>query len=261
MKRLTGQDALFLSLETPAWHQHVGGLTVLDPEGRGITYEQLLERLDERLVLAPKFRWKLRQVPLGIDRPAWVDDPDFDVRRHVRRIAVPSPGGARETAEVAGTLLGIQLDRRRPLWELWYMEGLAHGRVALLMKYHHCLLDGVSGASLATVLMDLEPDPPPMEIPTADTSAGADPNNVQLLLDSVGSLIRIPGLDGHVLVGSGREGAHHGQPAAPGSRESRPGCVPRPPRSTAPSGPDVRWPSPRCRWTTSARSRSTTGSR
>jgi diacylglycerol O-acyltransferase / wax synthase len=165
MKRLGGTDALFLSMETPSWHQHVGGLTILDPEGREVTFQRLLANVERRIPLAPKFRWKLKEVPFRLDRPVWVDDPDFDVRKHVRRIGVPSPGGPRETAEVAGQLLSYQLDRRRPLWELWYLEGLANGRVGMVMKYHHCLLDGVAGASLATVLMDLEPEPDPASIP------------------------------------------------------------------------------------------------
>src|SRR5579875_876039 len=173
MKRLSGTDALFLSLETPSWHQHVGGLTILETGEQGLDFEAFCKRVDERLDFAPKFKWKLKNAPLHLDLPVWVDDPDFDVRRHVRRIAVPAPGGAKETAEVAGTLLGIQLDRRRPLWELWVMEGLAHGRTALLMKYHHSLLDGVAGASLATALMDIEPDATePLAEPPSDVSSG-----------------------------------------------------------------------------------------
>jgi WS/DGAT/MGAT family acyltransferase len=184
MRRLAGTDALFLSMETPSWHQHVGGLTILDPEGREVGFQRLLANVERRIPLAPKFRWKLQEVPFGLDRPVWVDDPDFDVRKHVRRIGVPSPGGARETAEVAGQLLGYQLDRRRPLWELWYLEGLANGRVAMVMKYHHCLLDGVAGASLATVLMDLEPEPDPAGIPPLpppeEASAGPTPSELEL---------------------------------------------------------------------------------
>lgn len=192
MKRLNGTDALFLSLETPSWHQHVGGLTILETKGSSFSFDLLLKRIEERLDFAPKFRWKLRQVPGNLDRPVWVDDPDFDVRQHVRRIAVPSPGGAKETAEVAGTLLGIQLDRRRPLWELWCMEGLAGDRVALLMKYHHSLLDGIAGASLATVLMDLEPDPAPPTATATDPSAGPTPSDLDLLAGAIGRMIGSP---------------------------------------------------------------------
>ena len=99
----------------------------------------------------------------------WVDDPDFDVRRHVRRIAVPSPGGAQELGELAGNAASTPARPRRPLWEMWFIEGLAGGRIGVMMKYHHCLLDGVAGASLATVLLDLEPDAtePLMPPPTA----------------------------------------------------------------------------------------------
>lgn len=169
MKRLGGTDALFLAMETPSWHQHVAGLSVLDPEGRTLTFDDVVERIGERVVYAPKFRWKLQEVPFGLDRPVWVDDEDFHIRRHVRRIGVPSPGGAKELGELAGNLASTQLDRRRPLWEVWYIEGLAGGKVGMMMKYHHCLLDGVAGASLATALLDLEPDatkpllPPPSE--------------------------------------------------------------------------------------------------
>ena len=195
MRRLRGSDAVFLSMETSAWHQHVGGLTVLEPGDRPVTFEEVVERIDGRLDWAPKFRWKIREVPLGLDRPMWVDDADFDVRQHIHRIGVPSPGGAREVAEVTGDLLSTQLDRSRPLWEMWFMEGLAGGRIALLMKYHHCLLDGMAGASLATVLLDLDvdasepmaPAPPPEE-----QSAGADPSNVELVGRVLGEAAQRP---------------------------------------------------------------------
>lgn len=128
MKRLSGTDSLFLSMETPSWHQHVGGLSVLEPGPRGLGFEDVLASVAERIGYAPKFTWKLATTPLGLDRPGWVDDPDFDVRRHVNRIGVPSPGGAKEVGEVCGTLLSSQLDRGRPLWEIWVLDGLAGGR-------------------------------------------------------------------------------------------------------------------------------------
>ena len=188
MKRLGGTDALFLALETPNWHQHVGGLSIIDPEDRTITYEDFLVRVGERIKYAPKFTWKLKEMPLGLDRPMWVDDTDFDLRRHMRRIGVPSPGGARELGEVVGNLMSQQLDRRRPLWEIWFIEGLADGKVAIFLKYHHCLLDGVAGASLATVLLDLERDAvaPLAELPSEeDRHAGPEPSTLELLARSV----------------------------------------------------------------------------
>ena len=172
MKRLSGTDALFLSTETPAWHQHVGGITILDPsESERFGFEELKKTTLERLPAVPKFTWKLKEVPLHLDRAVWVEDKDFDIDRHVRRIAVPSPGGRREVGELVGMLMSYQLDRRRPLWEMWYVEGLAGGQVAMIMKYHHCLMDGVSGAGLAEQLLDLEPDPAPQEI-VPDEGAG-----------------------------------------------------------------------------------------
>ena len=184
MKRLGGTDALFLSMETPNWHQHVAGLTVLDPEGRTVTFDDVVSTIAERIGYAPKFTWRLKEIPFGLDRPVWVDDPDFDVRRHCRRIAVPSPGGAKELGELAGTLASTQLDRRHPLWELWYIEGLAGGKIGILLKYHHCLLDGMAGASLATVLLDLEPDaaaPMLPELPDEERTAGEAESDVRLI--------------------------------------------------------------------------------
>ena len=161
MKRLSGTDALFLSTETPAWHQHVGGLTVVDPsESDRFSFEEVRRTLLERIPRVPKFRWKLKEVPLHLDRAVWIEDEDFDVDKHLRRIAVPSPGGRREVGDLVGMLMSYQLDRRRPLWEMWYVEGVAGDQVALITKYHHCLMDGVSGAGLAEQLFDLEPNPP-----------------------------------------------------------------------------------------------------
>ncbi|HET6966500.1 MAG TPA: wax ester/triacylglycerol synthase family O-acyltransferase [Acidimicrobiales bacterium] len=195
MKRLGGTDALFLSLETPSWHQHVGGLSIIEPEERAINFDDVLLKVDERLPYAPKFKWKLKETPFGLDRPMWVDDEEFDVRRHVRRIGVPSPGGAKELGEVVGTLMSSQLDRRRPLWELWFIEGLAGGKVAIFLKYHHALLDGVAGASLATVLLDLDPHAtaPLAPLPNPeDTRAGAEPSDLTLVARTVLDQVRRP---------------------------------------------------------------------
>jgi WS/DGAT/MGAT family acyltransferase len=182
-------------METPYWHQHVGGLTIIDPGDATITYDDILKKVDSRLRYAPKFTWKVKEMPFGLNRPVWVDDADFDVKRHVRRIAVPSPGGVKELGEVAGTLMSTQLDRRRPLWEMWFIEGVAGGKLALLLKYHHCLLDGVSGASLATVLLDLDPesDECMMPLPSEEEShAGPEPSNLSLIAQNLVPDIRRP---------------------------------------------------------------------
>ena len=195
MRRLGGTDALFLSLETPSWHQHVGGLSIVDPEDRHITFDDFVLKVDERLAYAPKFKWRLKGTPFGLDRPMWIDDDEFDVRRHVRRIGLPSPGGAKELGEVVGTLMSSQLDRRRPLWEMWFIEGLAGGKIGVFLKYHHCLLDGVAGASLATVLLDLSPDAtePLAPLPTPDeASAGPEPGDLELLGQTLMTQARRP---------------------------------------------------------------------
>lgn len=193
MKRLGGTDALFLSMETPSWHQHVAGLTILDPSQRAdFGFAETIDVLEQRLPLAPKFKWKLKEVPLGLDLPVWIEDQDFQIERHVRRVGVPAPGGKYETAEMLGEILSHQLDRRRPLWEYWYLEGLKGGRVAHVIKFHHSLLDGVSGASLATVLMDLAPDSPPPTIPDDLETAGPEPSTLELLARSALPNTRLP---------------------------------------------------------------------
>ncbi len=192
MRRLSGTDALFLAGDTPSWHQHVGGLVVVDPAGvEGFGYDAIVKTVHERLPLVPKFTWKLREKPLRVDRPVWVDDAAFDIDDHVHRVQVSAPGGPRETAAVVGAILSRKLDRRRPLWDLWYLDGLANGRVGIVMKYHHCLLDGMAGTGLATLLLDLEPSPPPLTIP-ARPDLMREPNAVELMLHSVPSLVTIP---------------------------------------------------------------------
>ncbi|MCU0311572.1 MAG: wax ester/triacylglycerol synthase family O-acyltransferase [Acidimicrobiales bacterium] len=195
MKRLSGTDSLFLSMEQPNWHQHVGGLTILDrSDAPDFDFLKMREILTTRLPLAPKFTWKLHEVPLGLDRPIWVDDEEFDIDRHLHHVAVPAPGGMEELALLTGRVLSRQLDRRHPLWETWFIEGLPNDRVALLMKYHHCLLDGVAGASLASALLDFAPDAEPPAIPSEDEveRAGPPPSDAALLTGAVGNVAMAP---------------------------------------------------------------------
>ena len=184
MKRLSGTDALFLSMEQPNWHQHIGGLTIIDrSEAPGFGFLAMRQLMLDRMALTPKFMWKLHQVPLNLDLPIWVDDDDFDVDNHLHHVALPAPGGDAELATLTGKILSRQLDRRRPLWDLWFVEGLPNDRVAFVSKFHHCLLDGMSGASLATVLFDFAPDADPPEIPPDDEieRAGPAPSDAELL--------------------------------------------------------------------------------
>lgn len=184
MRRMSGLDAAFLYGETAAWHMHVSAVLIIDPSTApgGFSIDRLEKLVVDRLPLVPQFRWKLVESPLGLGRPGWVEAHDFDPAYHFRRTVCPPPGGPRELGELIGDLVALKLDRRRPLWEMWFVDGLAGGRAAILYKVHHSIIDGVSGAEMATVLLDLqpEPNPPPSEVPeSADTRER--PHPVELL--------------------------------------------------------------------------------
>ena len=165
MQRLSGLDASFLYLETPSQLLHVCGVILLDPETipGGYSFPEFKDELERRITDVPMFHRRLKQVPLGIDHPVWVEDDDFDIDRHVHRMALPTPGGERELADLCGHMAGIPLDRSRPLWEFVVIEGLESGKVAVFTKMHHCTVDGVSGANAISFLCSLEPDAPPLE--------------------------------------------------------------------------------------------------
>jgi len=159
LHQLAPGDAVFLSTETANAWGHIGGLTLLDPSTtEGFGFEKVVRAVGERIRLVPRFTWKLAEVPFGLDEPYWVPCDDFDVRRHVRRAAVPSPGGMKELGELVGHLFARPMDRSRSLWDLWLIEGVRGGRFAMFMRTHHSLMDGQAGVGLTEVLLDLAAD-------------------------------------------------------------------------------------------------------
>ena len=155
--RLTGLDASFLHLEDASAHMHVASVMLF--EGPPPPYDDLLEAFELRLPLVPRYRQRLAFVPLGQGRPRWVDDPHLNLRYHVRSTALPSPGSERQLQELAGRVFSQQLDRDKPLWEVWLVEGLEDDRFAVLSKTHHALVDGISGVDIISVLFDTSPEP------------------------------------------------------------------------------------------------------
>jgi WS/DGAT/MGAT family acyltransferase len=181
MDRMSPQDAMFLAVEDDRNPMHIGNVCVL--EGPPPTYGELVRTVASNLAFVPRYRQRVRFVPLQLGRPVWVDDPHFQILYHVRRTAIPQPGGAEELRNLAGRVFAQNLDRGKPLWELWMVEGLEDGRWALLSKVHHCMVDGVSGTDLLTVLLDRERKPPPTRV--APWRPAGEPGDLHLLADAL----------------------------------------------------------------------------
>jgi WS/DGAT/MGAT family acyltransferase len=160
MQRLGGLDSAFLYFETPTMHMHVGGLMLVDPSTapKPYSFADYREYVERRLPRVPAFRRKLATVPLNLGKPGWIEDPDFDLDYHLHRVTVPSPGGDKETAEVVGDILSRQMDRNRPLWEMWVVEGRADGLIGVVSKVHHSSIDGITGANMMAELFDFAAD-------------------------------------------------------------------------------------------------------
>ena len=188
--RLSPLDVSFLYMETPTTAMHVGSVAVLQQPDHGFDYERLVELISQRISLVPRYRQKVRWVPGRLANPVWVDDEDFDVTYHVRRSALPKPGSDAQLRELAGRLQSRQLDRNRPLWEIYLVEGLADDRVAIITKTHHAMVDGVSAVDIGTVMLDLTPEP--REVPVDDWRPEPGPSTVGLVVGAVGDFLRRP---------------------------------------------------------------------
>jgi WS/DGAT/MGAT family acyltransferase len=182
--RLTALDASFLHMEDnlPS-HMHVASVTIFD--GEAPVYDEFVEGIGSRLHLVPRYRQKLAFVPLSQGRPRWVDDPRFNISYHVRATALPPPGGEEELRALAGRVFSQRLDRDKPLWEIWLVEGLDGDRFALLSKTHHSLVDGVSGADLMTVMFDVTPEPPAPPGPEEIWQPSPLPSRSQILAEAL----------------------------------------------------------------------------
>jgi diacylglycerol O-acyltransferase len=179
LDRLTPVDASFLHQEGPVSHMHIGGLTLV--EGPPPSMEEFLEQIRRRLHVVPRYRHKLAHTAIDSGRPVWVDDPSFNLEYHVRHTALPAPGKWEQLQELTARIFSQQLDRSKPLWEMWLIEGLEDDRFALITKTHHSLIDGIAGVDLATVLFDLSPNPPQIPHSGKAWQPHPEPGTAQLL--------------------------------------------------------------------------------
>ena len=169
-------------------HMHIGGLTLV--EGPPPSMDEFLEQIRRRLHVVPRYRHKLAYTAIDSGRPVWIDDPSFNLEYHVRHTALPAPGSWDQLQELTARIFSQQLDRSKPLWEMWLIEGLEDNRFALITKTHHSLIDGIAGVDLATVLFDLSPNPPPLPTSGRPWQPHAEPGTAHLLAAGVQGALR-----------------------------------------------------------------------
>jgi diacylglycerol O-acyltransferase / wax synthase len=195
MRQLTSLDAQFLAMENARQTGHVAGLAIYDTSttaGGRLTAADIQQLISDRLHLLPPLRWRLVEVPLGADYPYWVDDDDFDLDFHVRELALAPPGDERQLADQVARLHARSLDRDRPLWELYVISGLRDGHVAVYTKIHHAVIDGVSGAEITGMLLDLTPEIRQVDTEEMPRKAGRRPGQGELLARALLGLPRYP---------------------------------------------------------------------
>ena len=188
LDRLTPIDAAFLHQEGAHSHMHIGGLTIV--EGPPPETSELLEQIRLRLHLVPRYRHKLANTALDSGRPVWIDDPSFNLEYHIRHTALPTPGQWEQLCSLTARIFSQQLDRSRPLWEMWLIEGLEDDRFALITKTHHSLIDGIAGVDLATVLFDVSPEPPPIRHSGRPWEPRPEPGTAELIAAGMKGAVR-----------------------------------------------------------------------
>ncbi|HEX8971681.1 wax ester/triacylglycerol synthase family O-acyltransferase [Oryzihumus sp.] len=188
--RLSSLDASFLYLEEATTAMHVGSVMVFQPPDDGFDYDRLVRLVSTRIAYVPRYRQRVREVPGHLANPVWVDDEDFDVTYHVRRSALPRPGSDEQLEEFVARIQPRPLDRNRPLWEVYLVEGLAEGRFAIVTKSHQALVDGINAVDIAHVILDTDPD---REEPVTDTwRPTREPSDVELVTEALVDAVRRP---------------------------------------------------------------------
>ena len=187
--RLSPQDASFLHIEDDVSHMHIASVSIF--EGPPPPFEEVVAMVDAKLDLVPRYRQRVKTVPFELGRPVWVDDPHFNIEYHLRHTALPAPGGERELRKLVGRVMAQQLDRSKPLWEIWVVEGLEDGRWAMLAKTHHAMVDGISGTDLLAVIMDLSPETERPERPDG-WEPEPIPSNASLVVEALENMVRSP---------------------------------------------------------------------
>ena len=190
LDRLSVVDNSFLAQEKESSHMHVGGLMIF--EGPPPSREDFIRGISSRLHLVPRYRQKLAVPRFQMGRPLWVDDPRFNIDYHVRHTALPAPGSIEQLRSLAGRIFSQRLDRSKPLWETWLVQGLEDNRFALISKTHHSLIDGVAGVDLTTVLFDLTPVPPEIPSDVPEWTPSAEPTDAQLIAEGVKGIVKRP---------------------------------------------------------------------
>jgi WS/DGAT/MGAT family acyltransferase len=194
MKQLTGLDATFLFMETASQFGHVSSFSIFErPHEDYDPHEAWRDQIQRRLHLLEPMRRRLREVPLGIDHPYWVDDPEFDLDFHIRHTAVAPPGDDHQLGELVARIIARPLDRRRPLWESYVIEGLPDDRFAILTKVHHATVDGASGVELLTMMLDADPAGDELPAPDAEWTPERVPSDGEMIMRGLGGLVRKPG--------------------------------------------------------------------
>ena len=188
--RLSSLDVSFLYLEEATTPMHVGGVSVFELPAGGFDYDRLVSLIKRRIAFVPRYRQRIRWVPGRIASPVWVDDESFDVAYHVRRSALPKPGTDAQLRDLAARIMSRPLDRSRPLWEMYLVEGLEGGRFALLTKTHHAMVDGIAAVDIGQVILDATPEPRPT--PASSWRPAQEPSSIELVAGAINDLVRGP---------------------------------------------------------------------